>query len=148
MTNIKQRIAELVGMLPMMLGVLLEGYVLETPVKLNFSEIKTLMFLQKNEGNPMTDYSKKVGLTRGSFTAVADRLEEKGLIERATVSDDRRINALLLTQEGKRVARKIGDHFNQHIAGKVARLDDCDLIDLKNALETIAAIMEKLQSKK
>ena len=59
MTNIKQRIAELVGMLPMMLGVLLEGYVLETPVKLNFSEIKNADVPAKNEGNPMTDYSKK-----------------------------------------------------------------------------------------
>jgi len=148
MNDIKERIAELVWMLPMMIGVSLEGYALVTPVKLNLSEIKTLMFLHKNEGSPMTEYSKKVGLTRGSFTTVADRLEKKGLIERAPVSADRRINALLLTPEGKRVARQIDDHFNRHIAGKMACLDDRDLNNLKNALETINATVEKLQLKK
>lgn len=145
MIIIEEKIAELVGMLPMFIGTLLDGIEIKTPIKLCVSEEKTLMFLHKHEGNSMTVYSKKVGLTKGSFTAVADRLEKKGLIERVSVCDDRRKNALILTKEGKCIAKKIDSCFNQHISKKVAQLEEEDLKNLKNALETIVKTVEKLR---
>lgn len=143
MTALEEKIAELVSLLPVFVGTLLEGSKIITPVKLNISEEKTLMILHKHEGSPMTEYSKKVGLTKGSFTAVADRLEKKGLMERVAVTDDRRKYALILTKEGKRIAREIDLQFKKHIAKKVAQLEQEDLNSLKNSLETIAVIMEK-----
>ena len=86
MSTKKERIAELVGMLPMFLGLLLAGIEIDTPYKLNESEERTLMFLHKIEGSDMTEYSKKVGLSKGSFTGVVDRLAHKGLVERGSVT--------------------------------------------------------------
>ena len=83
MLTIEEKIAELIGSLPMYLGSLLAGIEIKIPVKLNFSEGKTLMFLHKNEGNPMSEYSKS-GAYKRIFTAVADRLEKKGLIKRSS----------------------------------------------------------------
>ncbi|NMB42009.1 MAG: MarR family transcriptional regulator [Firmicutes bacterium] len=145
MAVVGEKVAELVGMLPMFTGTLLEGIEIRTPIKLSISEEKTLMFLYKHEGKSMTAYSKKVGLTRGSFTAVADRLEDKGLIERTSVCDDRRKNALILTKEGKSIAKIIDRCFKQHIASKVELLDAEDLKSLKNALETIVSTIDKLK---
>jgi DNA-binding MarR family transcriptional regulator len=145
MFTTEEKIAELIGSLPMHLGSLLAGIEIKIPVKLNFSEGKTLIFLHKNEGNPMSEYSKKVGLTKGSFTAVADRLEKKGLIKRIAVSDDRRKNALILTKEGKSIAKKIDLLYNRHISNKIAQLEEEDIYKLKNALETTVAIMEKIR---
>ncbi len=144
MLTAEEKIAELVRTLPMYISFLLEGVEAKFP-KLNISEAKTLLFIHKHEGNPMSEYSKKVGVTKGSFTAVADRLEKKGLIKRIAVSDDRRKNALILTSEGKDTGRKIGSLFNQHVSNKIAQLKEDDLTNLKNALETIVAIMEKIR---
>lgn len=143
-----ERIAELVGMLPAFLGTVLDGIEIETAYKLNESEEKTLIFLHKNEGSPMTEYSKKVGLTRGSFTGVVDRLEQKGLVEREAVCDDRRKYALKLTEEGKNIARDIDGQFTQHVAKKLTALQEEDLTNLNKALEIIVAMMEKLKARK
>jgi DNA-binding MarR family transcriptional regulator len=141
----EEKIAELISILPMHYNSLLDGIEIKIPVKLNFSEGKTLMFLYKHEGNPMSEYSKKVGLTKGSFTAVADRLEEKGLIKRVTVSDDRRKNALILTEEGKSIAKETDSLFKQHILNKIAHLRKEDINNLKNALEITVAMLEKIR---
>ncbi|AKL95999.1 transcriptional regulator MarR family [Clostridium aceticum] len=148
MSTAEEKIAELAGLLPMFIGTLLEGSEVNTLVKLNISEERTLMSLLREEGSPMTEYSKKVGLTKGSFTTVADRLEGKGLIKRTSVCDDRRKNALFLTEEGKKVAKEIDAYFKQHISKKVAQLEKEDIHHLKNALETMEAIMKKLKERK
>ena len=96
----------------------------------------------------MTEYSKKVGLSKGSFTGVVDRLVKKGLVKRASVSEDRRVYALILTERGKEVARDIDRQFKAHIAQKVMHLRETDLEALKDALEVIVATMEKFQAGK
>ncbi|NLP36124.1 MAG: MarR family transcriptional regulator [Firmicutes bacterium] len=143
-----EKIAELIGMLPLFMGLVLEGIEIATPFPLNESEEKTLMFLHKNEGSPMTEYSKKVGLSKGSFTGVVDRLVEKGLVKRTSVSDDRRVYALILTEKGKETAKDIDLQFKQHIAKKLTYLPDEDLRALKKALAIIAATIEKFQAGK
>lgn len=145
MANQEEIIAELVGILPQFMGTLLKGSKIKTG--LNFSEEKTLLYIHKHEGACMGEYSKKVGLARGSFTAVADSLENKGLIVRVPRIDDRRKYTLILTEEGKSIAREIDAQFKQHIAARLARLPKEDLSNLKNALEIIAATMDKLADK-
>ncbi len=146
-TKVKN-IAEMVGMLPLFIGTLLDGIKINTPVQLNLSEGKTLMFLYKHDGKSMSEYSKKVGLSKGSFTYVANCLVKKGFIERESVTDDRRKYALILTQEGKNVAKKIDLQFSQHISEKVSQLEEDDLNKLENALEIIIATTEILTGKK
>lgn len=141
-------IAELVALLPRFIGVLLKGSNIQTAAKLNISEEKTLMYIHKHEGCTMTEYSQRVGLARGSFTTVADSLEEKGLVGRVPDSDDRRKYALVLTEEGQRVAREIDVQFKQHIAARLASLTKEDLSNLKQALEIIAATAEKLKHRR
>ncbi|NLM46545.1 MAG: MarR family transcriptional regulator [Firmicutes bacterium] len=143
-----EHIADLVGMLPVFIGTLLDDIEISTPYKLSDSEEKTLMFLHHHEGSPMTTYSKKVGLSRGSFTGVVDRLQEKGLVERAPVSCDRRKYALILTTAGKNVARDIDNQFKRHIAAKMTLLPPKERDKLAAALETVIAATEMLTAGK
>jgi len=146
MVSKEEKIAELAGMLPMFIGVLLEGSDIKTEMKLNTSEERTLMFLHQNEGNPMTSYSKKVGLTKGSFTSVVDLLVKKELVERISVCDDRRKHALILTEEGKDVAKKIDSDYTKHILQKLKKFNDQEISELLYALEILVSTMNKLKS--
>lgn len=147
MTTTEENIADLANLLPMFIGTLLEGSVIKIPIKISISEERTLMCLLNNEGDPMTEYSKKVGLNKGSFTSVADRLEKKELIERISICDDRRKYGLILTEKGKGIAKKIESDFNEHVAKKVAQLEKEDILDLENSLETLVNIMYKLKER-
>ncbi len=144
----KEAIAELLLLLPMFMGTVLEGGKFKTATGLNISEEKTLMYIYKHRGCTMTGYSERVGLARGSFTTVADSLEERGLVDRVFGSDDRRKCALVLTEKGENIAREINLGFKKHIAARLERLTEGELSRLKDALETIAAIMEKLKDRK
>lgn len=148
MPDKQEVIAELVMVLPMFMGSLMKGSNIQTSASLNISEERTLMYIHKHQGCTMTEYSRRVGLARGSFTTVADSLEEKGLVGRVSGPDDRRKFALVLTKEGQRIAREIDTQFKQHIAGRLAALTGEDLSDLKGALETIAATIEKLNDRR
>lgn len=141
----EERIAELAAILPMFIGVLLEGSEIKTEIKLNLSEERTLMVLHRCEGNPMTSYSKKVGLTKGSFTSVVDLLVKKGLVEREAICNDRRKQGLILTKEGKIVAKTIDSEYIRFISQKVTRLKEEDINDLLNALEILNSTIEKLK---
>ncbi len=148
MIDQKDTIAELIALVPMFMGALLEGSNIEAGAKLTVSEEKTLMHIHKHKGNTMTEYSKRVGLARGSFTTVADSLEEKGLVGRISGSDDRRKYGLVLTKEGQRIAREIDRQFKQHIDARLECLSPEDLGNLKIALEIIAATIEKLNDRR
>ena len=137
MKSIENTIAELMSMLPMFIEALLADYELGIEIKLNHSESTTLMFIKKHSGDPMTEYSKKIAMSKASFTYVADKLEKKGLIQRIPVNDDRRKHALILTEKGELLTKKIITEHNQHIAKKIAHLSHDQLDNLKNALETL-----------
>lgn len=147
MKSIEVQIAELTQMLPLFIGTLLDGYEPNLPIKLNPSEEKTLMFLFKHEGEPMTEYSKKVSISKGSFTSVADSLEKNRLIERVPVSYDRRKYALILTQEGKNIAEQIIAGHDKQIAKNVSHLSIEQLNNLKNALETLVDTIDILKER-
>lgn len=148
MADKEKVIAELVVLLPMFMRTLLEGSSIKTAARLNISEEKTLMYIQKHEGGTMTEYSKRVGLARGSFTTVADSLVKKGLIERISGVGDRRKYTLVLTKKGRTIAQDINSQFKQHIATRLACLAEEDLDNLKNALEIIATTIKKLNDRR
>lgn len=145
MGTTEERIAELAAILPRFIGVLLDGCEINSDMKLNDTEEKTLIFLHRTEGCPMTEYSKKLGLTRGSFTSVTDHLVQKGLVQRTTVCNDRRKFALILTEKGKEIAKQIDSEHTRHIAKKISKLDEKARNELKNALEVLEISMERLK---
>lgn len=55
----------------------------------------------------MSGLAERLGIDASYVTAIADQLEDRGLIERRPHPTDRRIKSLALTEEGKRLREQI-----------------------------------------
>ena len=56
---------------------------------------------------------------------------KRALLKGVAVSEDRRKNALILTEKGKSIAKKIDHLYNLHISTKIAQLEEEDINKLK-----------------
>lgn len=93
----------------------------------------------------MKGICRQVGLEAGSFTPVADRLIEKGLLERYQDPDDRRRILLRLTAAGESAGKDMRDLINAHLSRRLSVLDEGELTEFTAALNTIRLIDMKLQ---
>lgn len=60
-----------------------------------------------DEPMAMSGLAERLGIDASYVTAIADQLEERGLIERRPHPTDRRVKSLALTDEGRRVRDQI-----------------------------------------
>jgi len=82
----------------------------ETLTELGLSESLADALWQLDPGQvPMSrgSLAKRLGCDPSNVTFLADRLEERGLVERATDPGDRRVKALKLTPAGVSVRRRL-----------------------------------------
>jgi DNA-binding MarR family transcriptional regulator len=145
--SLDKEIAYLISLLPQFITTVFRGCEIKACVPLNPSEERTLMHIMTNPHEPMGVYSRKIGLSKGSFTTVADSLEQKGLIKRYPMQEDRRISCLLLTNEGEEVARDINEQFVAYIAQKISPVHQEEKTELKDALEKIMQTIPLIESK-
>ena len=142
------QLTEWIRFLPMFIGVLVEGKDIKTPVKLSMSEERTLIFLFHEPDRSMTEYSRRLGITKGSFTTVVDRLCNRGYVYRDRMASDRRRQTIKLTPGGDEIARVIDQGYKDLISRKLALLDEEDIPELEQALKTIYQATMKLKDKK
>lgn len=112
---------------------------------LNRTHWRTLMHIAESGPDCMKGICRRVGLEAGSFTPVADRLIEKGLLERYQDPGDRRRNLLRLTSGGVSAGKKMRELMNAHFSMRLSVLDEVELTELAAALNTIRHINVKLQ---
>jgi len=55
----------------------------------------------------MRDVAEHLSCNNSNLTAITDRLEERGLVQRTLDPDDRRVRLLVLTDEGREVQRQV-----------------------------------------
>lgn len=112
---------------------------------LNRTHWRTLMYISNSGPDCMKGICRQVGLEAGSFTPVADRLIEKGLLERYQDPDDRRRILLRLTAAGESAGKDMRDLINAHLSRRLSVLDEGELTEFTAALNTIRLIDMKLQ---
>lgn len=76
----------------------------DTEVALTRQEFRTLDLLGDTGERPMGELARELGLAMSSLTAIADRLVEKGLLERIRPDRDRRVVLGRLTANGRRLS--------------------------------------------
>src|SRR5690348_2762171 len=78
---------------------------------IGFSDFGVLEALLHKGPMPVNILGGKVRLTSGSITALVDRLEKKGLVERREDSGDRRSRMVHLTPAGRKlISSAFADH--------------------------------------
>lgn len=112
---------------------------------LNRTHWRTLMHIADSGPDCMKGICRQVGLEAGSFTPVADRLIEEGLLERYQDPNDRRRTLLRLTSAGVSAGKELNEMINTHFSKRLFVLDKAELTEFATALNTIREINIKLQ---
>lgn len=82
------------------------------------------------------ELAKEVGLTTGAVTAMVDRLEVAGLVQRKNDPADRRKVLIQLTGDAKQLAADIYGQMAQATAPLIDDLSDSDLLTLISFFDT------------
>lgn len=112
----------------------------EIKTELTKNEIKTLIQIRFNSGQTLSYYSNKVGLKKGSFTSLSDKLEEKGLINKRYLEGDKRKKIVVASTEGKVVTEKLYKSFVNYLTEKFSKLSDPDLVLMESAINILSKI--------
>ena len=70
-----------------------------------------------------TELGRKLLKSGGNITTVVDNLEARGLVLRTRSSEDRRVITVSLTDEGRRLIRRIFPRHVEHIVREMSVLD-------------------------
>ena len=97
----------------------------------------------ERSGLPMTAarLRTRLGMTSGATTALVDRLQARGLVERSRESDDRRIVTLRTTDEVR--ARSAGFHgpAARELEVAMGEHDDATLAVVRGFLERLTGVL-------
>jgi DNA-binding MarR family transcriptional regulator len=87
---------------------------------------------------PMSDLARQLHCDKSNLTGVVDALEGRGLVERKTPVDDRRVRALVTTAQGRAVRTRLQRRLRQDNP-LLTRLEPSRLQQLEQTLEQMLA---------
>jgi len=124
--------------------VIFKSFIKEYPLpeKLSQSHAVTIMILNHHKGESMSKLSKMVGMEKGSFTSVADRLIKLGYVVSERSEKDRRRYILKLTDKGVEFAKTFGKNHEKYIEAQIGALNDNDE---KEFVDTVDTLLEKFE---
>jgi len=102
-------------------------------------QFDVLATLGGQSGMSCRELGERTLITKGTLTGVLDRLEQRGLLTRQPLANDRRSVFVRLTPAGERLFDKVFPEHMQHIAEHMGDLDAQDLDQLDGLLERLAA---------
>ncbi len=89
---------------------------------------------------------QSLGYSASAMTGVADRLEERGYIERRPHGKDRRVIVLALTSKGRALFRQELEFYRSLVEQAVASLPAAEGARLLRIFETLGPFSEETQS--
>lgn len=113
------------------------------PFGLRSGTFSTMALIAANPGCSQTEIARQIGTDKSIVVAIVDDLERKGLAERRRSTEDRRRNALTLTEEGRRVMTelgRIGRKIEEPIRSALSEREVAQLIQLtRRAVDALMA---------
>jgi DNA-binding MarR family transcriptional regulator len=100
---------------------------------LSAAQAKLLMQLQPSEELPMRALAERLRYDPSNLTGLVDKLEERGAVRRRPDPRDRRVKALVITEEGVRLRDGFWERV-VHDPGPLERLDRAQLRRLQDLL--------------
>lgn len=105
-----------------------------------------LSMLDRHGDTTMSRIAEQLDVSLSNATGLVDRIEERGLVERVRVPDDRRVVQVRLTPDGLRLLREVELLKDDMLQRVLAHLDPAALqgvatamSDLRRAIEDAAA---------
>lgn len=98
-----------------------------------------LYYIAKSDKITQTELAEKMGTTEPSVARLLDRLEKEGMVTRVNSDHDRRIHYLELTEEGKKLNRKIVAVAEKFKDEAIIGISDKELESFEKVLEKMKA---------
>lgn len=121
-----------------------ELYNKEINKKYNISaaQVNCLLALYENGPLPPSQIAKIIMVNSSTVTSIIDRLEQKNLVERQRISQDRRIITVQLTESGKTLAKNAPSPIQQKIIDGVKRLTPQEVEHIVNGLNMLTNMLD------
>ena len=91
-------------------------------VDLTFTQLRALSALAKRGSLRVTELAQEFGIGLAAASALADRMAQRGLIERKTDPNDRRIVRLEVTTRGRHLLERLERGSTEHFGKLIARM--------------------------
>jgi DNA-binding MarR family transcriptional regulator len=114
-------------------------------LELTIVQLKSLFFIDFEGSTNFKNLAGALGVTPPSVTGIVDRLVEQGLVSRWENPDNRRMQVLKTTDNGKALLAKLTESRRGRISSLLDRLSLHDLTGLARILATMSKSMEHLQ---
>lgn len=98
-----------------------------------------LRMISASPGLSQQQLAKRLGIFASRLVAILDEMEKRGLLERLSSENDRRVYSLQLTQRGHEALGEIAQVARQHQADLCACLSEEETAKLTEFLSRIAA---------
>ncbi len=103
---------------------------------LTLSQTLVLLYIPF-DGITISDLSEKLGIDISTMTRNIQRIEKKGLINRApNLSDKRSIN-LQLSKRGKQISQLLNEQVSEHLSSVFQKYNFEQIEDIRNMLESL-----------
>jgi len=104
---------------------------------LTLPQVHALEILGTHQALRMKELAERMGVTTGTLTVLADRLEKAGMIRRKPHEKDRRSILVELTAQGQLIFEEHDELHNQLTRDITANLSDMERKALRDILEKI-----------
>ena len=94
---------------------------------LSLVHVNVLAILDIDGPMPMGGLAEALDVSQASATGIVDRMEQRGLVERRRIDDDRRVVRVALTDEGRRLIAGMAAERRDHLSAMLETLTDAEL---------------------
>ena len=107
-------------------------------------QVLCLGFLHQspNYQSTQSDIRKFLNLNSSTVSGIINRLEKKGLVARLPKFGDMRVVKIALTSAGDKLFNTIPSLLHEQLSDKLQKLDDLELLRVKESLETLVKLLE------
>ncbi len=109
---------------------------------ISMTHFHVLTLLRHHDAMPMGRLADVLDASMSNATGIIDRMEERGLVERVRVPDDRRVVLVRPTQAGLDLVDEVELAKNDVMIRAMARLDDAALDRLSAAASDLGTALE------
>lgn len=136
---------DIYGSAMLMKRVLLKVHDMPESGGLSRLQLGALGILSVSTRLPVSELGRRLKISKPQVSLIVGRLEESGLVERASDSLDRRVSCLEITVLGRETLDRNVSEIKDGMKKKLSVLSDSELAELKRSFSSIVEILGKLE---
>ncbi|MBV8953662.1 MAG: MarR family transcriptional regulator [Solirubrobacterales bacterium] len=142
-----RRLDEIAEALPQRASALSRLFLTRSSIGISRTEVGVLYALS-TQPRRITELAGREGVTQPAITLLVNRLQERGWVDRAADSADRRAVLVELTAEGRAIFDRLRAEYRALLHEDMATLPDEDVETLARAVEILDGLIARLEGRK